>query len=71
MSKYVHPLNCIGKDGCGNEMRPIEVDGEVVLECLGCKKIQENIPGAVLNADIIALNKDMDKLTKEMTNELE
>lgn len=66
ISEFVHPLNCIGKDGCGSAMRPIEVEGEIVLECLGCKKIQKYIPGIVLKTNIEELNKSMKKLVKGM-----
>ncbi len=66
MSGFVHPLSCIGKNECGNMMRPIEVEGEIVLECLGCKKIQKHIPEIILKTDIEEFNKSMEKLVEGM-----
>jgi len=63
ISNFVHPLTCT--NGCGNEMRPIEVKGKIILECIGCKKTQEYIPEIVLKTDVEALEKGiMNKLTK-------
>lgn len=64
-SCYVHPLNCT----CGYPLRPIEVDDEVVLECLACKKIQKNIPQIVLDTDVEELNKNMENLINGLKNE--
>lgn len=65
ISGFVHPLNCIGEGGCGNTMRPIEIEGKVILQCLGCNKIQKYIPEIVLKTDVEALEKDIiNKLEK-------
>ena len=46
-SDFVHPLTC-STSSSHKPLIPIELDGKVVLKCLDCGYIQENIPESVL-----------------------
>lgn len=48
---YVHPLTCGVNSGHEN-LRAVERDGRVILECPTCGYVQEDIPAVVLHATL-------------------
>ena len=46
-SKFDHPLTC-QENRCHTKLLPVEMDGQVVLQCPACSCVERYIPEIVL-----------------------
>jgi hypothetical protein len=49
-STFDHPLTC-QQDGHHTKLLPVEMDGQVVLQCPACSSVERYIPEVVLKSE--------------------